>query len=79
MCYHELNSFTGCGCVKAGADVVLDHCPIAKTYGRACPEFQCGPDPRSQPTERFGLVCMDCLEGGKSGRKSGGKQKRSRK
>lgn len=76
MCYYEMNEFTGCGCVKVDTGVALVHCPIAKAYGRVCPEFQCGLDPRKQPTERFGLVCMDCLEGrsengGKKQKKSG--------
>lgn len=76
MCYYEVNLFSGCGCAKPNVDA-LEQCPIAQAYGRLCPDFQCGPDPRKQPTERFGLVCMDCLEG-KSGR-AGKKQKKSKK
>ncbi|ROV99796.1 hypothetical protein VSDG_03170 [Cytospora chrysosperma] len=77
MCYYELNEFTGCGCVKANTNATLEQCPIAQTYGRMCPKFQCGPDPRRQPTKRFGLVCMDCLEG--KSVKPSKKQKRSKK
>ncbi|KUI54736.1 hypothetical protein VP1G_02062 [Cytospora mali] len=75
MCYYELNEFTGCGCIKHDAEAILEKCPIAQAYSRVCPEFQCGPDPRKQPTERFGLVCMECLEG-KTGKADSGANQR---
>lgn len=77
MCTFEVNHFTGCGCVKINFNASPVLCPIAQAYGRVCPEFQCGPDTRKPPTERFGLVCMDSFEGGKC--KSGKKQKKSKK
>ncbi|KAG6368636.1 hypothetical protein INS49_002849 [Diaporthe citri] len=65
----------GCGCVKAATDAVLEQCPIAQAYGRVCPDFQCGLKEKEQATERFGLVCLECVEG-KPGKKT---KKSSRK
>lgn len=75
MCYFETNYFSGCGCVKPASEAVLEKCPIAQAYGRVCPDFQCGPKPKEQATERYGLVCLECIEG-KSDKKS---KKSSRK
>lgn len=74
MCYFETNYFSGCGCVKLATDAVLEQCPIAQAYGRVCPDFQCGPKEKEQATERFGLACLDCVEG-----KTGKKTKKSSK
>ncbi|KAI3398868.1 hypothetical protein diail_8377 [Diaporthe ilicicola] len=63
MCYFETNYFSGCGCVKTTDNSVPEQCPIAQAYGRVCPDFQCGPKPQKLATERFGLVCLDCVEG----------------
>jgi hypothetical protein len=69
MCYFESNYFSGCGCIKPAPDAVLEKCPIALAYGRVCPDFQCGPKPKEQATERYDLVCLNCVEG-KNGKKS---------
>lgn len=69
MCYFETNYFSGCGCVKLVPEADLEKCPIALAYGRVCPDFQCSAKPKEQATERYGLVCLDCIEG-KNGKKS---------
>lgn len=71
MCYFESNYFGGCGCVKLVPGAPLEKCPIALAYGRVCPDFQCGPRPQEQleAKDRYGLVCLDCIEG-KNGKKS---------
>lgn len=74
MCHFETNYFSGCGCVKAATEAALEQCPIALAYGRVCPDFQCGLKPQEQATERYGLVCLECIEG-----KSSKKSKSSRK
>lgn len=66
MCYFPTNYFSGCGCVKVATDASPEECPIAKAYGRVCPDFQCGPKPKEQATERYGLVCLECIEGNSS-------------
>jgi hypothetical protein len=74
MCYFESNYFSGCGCVKAVPDGVLQKCPIALTYGRVCPDFQCGLQPKEYAIERFGLVCLDCIEKNNKKSKKTGKK-----
>lgn len=69
MCQFESNYFSGCGCIKPVPDAAPEACPIALAYGRVCPDFQCSPKPQEQATERYGLVCFDCIEA-KNGKKS---------
>lgn len=77
MCHFDTNRFSGCGCVRRRPDAPLERCVVAEVYGRDCAEDQCGPHPERPAAECFGLVCMECLGGGRPGDDKGRKGKRT--